>query len=82
MITSKIISTLYAVVDIYNDNRPFYRGSSPRQERRRIATKQSFRTTVNTLKLVYKRRRQKTAAVIHRLLLLFFVPLHRKERKK
>ena len=46
---------------IYNDTRPFYRGSSPRQERRRIATKQSFRTTVNILKLVYyKRRRQKT----------------------
>ena len=43
----------------------------PRQERRRIATKQSFRTTVNTLKLVCKRHRQKTAAVIHLLLLLF-----------
>ena len=55
--------------------------SSPRQERWRIATKQSFRTTVNILKLVYKRRRQKTAAVIHRLLLLFFVPLHRKKLK-
>ena len=53
----------------------------PRQERRRIATKQSFRTTVNILKLVCKRRRQKTAAVILRLLLLFFVPLHRKEFK-
>ena len=55
--------------------------TDPHPKRQLIATKQSFRTTVNILKLVCKRHRQKTAAVIHRLLLLFFVPLHRKKSK-